>query len=94
MAASVFPWSMATPLLAAQSMDADAAAASDSLAATASSSAPSAHHPMSPTKDSPRVPGTALSTSSKLPGRYAARRLGAEGVEVVVVVDFMVLVGR
>jgi len=47
-AASVFPWSKATPLLAAQVMN--TAAASDSFAATASSSAPPAHRPMSSTK--------------------------------------------
>jgi len=54
-AASVFPWSNDTPLRVAQLMD--AAAAPDNLAATASSSLPSAHHPMSSTKDSPLIPG-------------------------------------
>ena len=47
-AASVFPWSKATPLFPAHSMA--AAAACDSLAATSSSFLPSAHHPMSSTK--------------------------------------------
>ena len=51
----------------------------DSLAATASSSVPSAHHPMSSTKDSPLIPGTALSTSSEMPIRYAVKRTGATG---------------
>jgi len=66
-AASVLPWSKATPLLISQSMD--VAAAWDSLADTASSSAPSTHHPMSSTKDSPQVPRITLSTSSEIPDR-------------------------
>jgi len=68
-AASVFPWSKATPLPAAQSMD----------AATASSPAPSAHQPMSSTKDRPRTPGTAASTPPKIPD--------SAGVSVMLHVD-------
>jgi len=77
-AASAFPWPKAAPLLAAQSID--AAAALDSLAATASSSLLSTHHPMSSTKDSPPIPGTALSTSSKVPDRYAMERIVVAGI--------------
>ena len=66
-AASVFPWSNATPFFPAHSMA--AAAASDSLPTTSSAFFPSAHYPMSSTKDNPLTPAAVLSTSSNIPDK-------------------------